>query len=148
VSVIGGIYLLHLTLSPKISVDPDIRRVPNNPFATSFKVRNDGYLPLKDVEFEYWLKNIYWKGSNNRIIDSSVNFGDKKIPILKPNQTETAFRLSTPVYSNEPASTADIEIIVSYKDYWPPPWQEKLKFGFTLTTASDGSQHWQHKNIY
>lgn len=147
ISVIGGLGVLHLTLKPKITVEPDLRRVPNNPFATSFKVRNDGYLPIMNVEFEYGLKNIFWKRSQNRIIDSIVKYGDNKISILKPNQTETAFRLSTPIYSDEPATSADIEIVVSFKDYWPPPWKGEMKFGFTLTTALDGSQHWQHKVI-
>jgi len=134
-------------LRPKIYFEPDLRRISNNPFTTSFRIRNDGYLPVTHLKFQYGLKNIYWKLSNNRIINSGVQFGNNEIIVLNPNQTETAFRLDTPVSSNEQVTSADIEIVVFYGRYWPPPWRSKMVFGFTLTTASDGSQHWQHKNM-
>jgi hypothetical protein len=143
-----GLFVSHLTLKPKISVEPDIQIESNNPFTTTFKISNNGYLPVNNVEISHWFNNVIFSKPKGIMKDSKLTTYGNMIPILGVGQTETAFRLSAPVIGDIIIAQADIAITISYKAYWPPPWHLSENFAFTLTKNSSGSQYWQHTILH
>ncbi|MCL5884846.1 MAG: hypothetical protein M1377_05830 [Deltaproteobacteria bacterium] len=145
VGVLVGLYVAHLTLKPRISIEPDVKKISINPFTSSFRIKNDGYLSVKNIHIDYKIRNVDIR--YHRVFENiGVTYNKIDIKELTPNQTETAFRIVYPIALPESPTGADIVIVISYEDYWPPPWKETKKYSFALTTASDGSQHWQHAN--
>jgi len=143
VGLLSSLYITHLTLKPRISIEPDMKMVSIDPFSSLFRIKNDGYVAIKNVVIAYGVSNLDIKYSR-RLTNVNVILRGETIKELKPNQIETAFRGVRAISVDQPPTSANIDITISYDTYWPPPWRETKKYVFTLVTAPDGSQHWQH----
>src|SRR5918994_1656997 len=92
-ALIFGIYVGGLFLVPKIGISPLASLSPDDPFATPFLIKNDGYLSLQAIQYDCALYNFKFKDSAvKRWARKNVLFSTKPklaTPKLKPNESTT-----------------------------------------------------------
>ena len=134
VSFLIGVVGFLFAVWPRISVYPGESLDPNIPFATPFLIKNDGYLPIRDVHYSLTPRDVKvvvsgggigtLKGKSDKVffIDPSA----KEIPILESNRTTAIF---APFLKNVTVRGADIYINLTYKPYFVPyTFSEKHRF--------------------
>jgi hypothetical protein len=139
IGVVGFLFVVY----PRISVHPGESLDPYNPFATPFLIKNDGYLPVRDVHYSITPRNIKFivpggeatlmGESDNVFIESSVT---AKIPLLKSNRSTTIF--VPPPTEKMVVTSADILINLTYQSYLVPyAFSEKHRFISTVKKTGE-----------
>lgn len=122
VTIFGFLFLIY----PRISVYPGTSSDAYGPFQTPFVVKNDGYLPIRDIQFSLTVDVAKVPMPNWDISNNTINILPVIIPKLSPNKTSVVashlFMKLPPVVTH-----AEIHINLKYKPYLVP-------FVFTYTT--------------
>ena len=134
-TVVGSYYTfsLKLTIEPKESLDP------SNPFATPFIIRNDSLLGVYSINLKTGIREVYAKGSNNKFSNFGTMTDMPPIPKLDPGEPTTFF-ITFPFKTPSPITSADIEIMVSYRPVLLP-FNRNKSLRFVTMQAKDGSLH-------
>lgn len=112
-----------LTFYPKTSVDPGESTNPYDPFRTPLIIKNEGRLPIWDIECEFMNDSITTI-SGMQIKDNVIKFTEK-FPRLNSNKslpiflTEYSYKIprAFPLLPNE-IKSAEISINITYKPFW------------------------------
>lgn len=150
VAVGFGIYVGYVQLSPRISVSASAALNPSDPFSTPFVISNDGYLPIRDVEFLCRLTDVNARppGINLSFENISVQgpdqfLGDKNQQtrdIAAGGHATTKCNLS-PLFPVMPIENADISITVIFRPAFFRSQKAKY-FRFVTARGSDGQLRW------
>ena len=148
VSFLIGVVGFLFVVWPRISVYTGESLDPHDPFATPFIIKNDGYLPIRDIHYSITPKNIKFltpgrgqatimgETDNVFIIVPLV----KKLPLLGTNKT-TAIFLPLPTEKPIDVKSADIYINLVYKPYLVP-YTFSERHSFVTTVKKTGEYVW------
>ncbi|MFY9854081.1 MAG: hypothetical protein WAK26_09420, partial [Terracidiphilus sp.] len=139
------------SMLPRISVTPQSATNPDDPFATPFTVKNDGFLPLYDVKSECAIRQVQLLQINTPYVLTVVEpkaYGFRLIDprfaasVLDPNST---IDMACPFQrvENKKVKNANIALIVSFRPSILP-WLRQEKF-YPFVTGTDqitGQIHW------
>lgn len=140
-TIVGTYYTfsLKLTIEPKESLDA------SDPFATPFLVRNDSLLGVYSINLKTGIREVYAKGSDNRFSEFATMTDVPPIPKLDPGEPTTFF-ITFPFKTPSPITSADVEIMVSYRPVLLP-FKRKKSLRFVTAQAKDGTLHWIPKAL-
>ncbi len=140
-TVVGSYYTfsLKLTIEPKESLDP------SNPFATPFIIRNDSLLGVYSINLKTGIREVYAKGSDNKFSNFGTMTDVPPIPKLDSGEPTTFF-ITFPFKTPSPITSADIEIMVSYRPVLLP-FNRNKSLRFVTIQAKNGTLHWVPKAI-
>jgi hypothetical protein len=140
IGILGGVSLLFSIYAsiPKVVVAPGLIISPHNPFNTSFTITNNGFLPVKELGFEYFFKemkifNVKFRGGTFR---PKNNF----IPKLKAGETTTIFINENIIPKGIPTS-AEILIKLKFRLYLIPV-KFKDQYRFKTVKNNEGYSEW------
>jgi len=135
----GGALLLSIYASiPKVVVEPGLIISPHNPFNTSFKITNNGFLPVKDLDFEYFFKEM--KIFNVKFRGGTFRPKDNLIPKLKAGESTTIFINENIIPKGIPTS-AEILIKIKFRLYLIPV-KFKDQYRFKTIINNKGYSDW------
>lgn len=130
ITVLGFLFLVY----PRISVYPGESLDPHNPLKTPFIIKNDGYLPVRDIKYSLFLKDVHLK-PGIYFKDLILKKASSQIPILRPNRSSIIsikHHLATP----KSVKSAEIYIDLSYKPYLIPyMFTEHIRFKTEMDTS-------------
>jgi hypothetical protein len=139
-AILGGVSLLFSIYAsiPKVIVAPGLIISPHNPFNTSFTITNNGFLPVKDLDFEYFF--IEMKIFNVKFRGGTFRPKNNHIPKLKAGETTTVFINENIIPKGIPTS-AEIMIKFRFKLYLIPVEFEE-QYRFKTVKNNDGYSNW------
>lgn len=142
-SVIGiGLSLLGgwAVLKPVVHVDPYIQFDPASPFSERFKVSNDGFFAIYDVQVNCIVQKATLTGEATV---ANVRGNAAYLKVLEaPDSTTFDCPLDTWVgFPNRKYISADIEIIIAFRPAWYP-WHKHRAVGFHGQLDSQGNVRW------
>lgn len=119
IGLLIGIPGLIAIVNPWISVYPGEILNPYNPFETPFIIKNEGILPIKDIEYQLTIKEAIFnlgtiKGPLSLIRPSN------KIPNLPSHKTTAIFLNAVGIYPPAKFKSAMMSIDLSYKSFLLP----------------------------
>jgi len=123
---------------PKVVVSPGLIISPYNPFNTSFKITNNGFLPVKDLDFEYFFKEM--KIFNVKFRGGTFRPKNNYIPKLKAGETTTIFINENIIPKGIPTS-AEIMIKFRFGLYLIPVKFEE-QYRFKTVKNNKGNSEW------
>ena len=135
-TVIGSIY----SFSPEVEVYPYSSLNPLDPFATPFIIKNNSYLSIYDVAFSCEPKNVDASASHSTFLGGETSFGKPPIPFIDTGESSKSFCFF-PVNFTSPITSADINILVSFRPSFIP-WRQKKRFRFTTEKDINGKLVW------
>jgi hypothetical protein len=150
IALIFGVFVGYVQLAPRISVSASAPLNPSDPFSSPFVISNDGYLPIRNVQFLCRLSDVNAQppGLNLSFENISVMgpdrfLGDKsqKIRDIDPGGQATTKCNLSPLFPVMPIENADIAITVVYQPAFYR--SQKVKdFRFITVSGSDGQLRW------
>lgn len=143
-SVILGIFVSFLTLSPNLLVIPSQSIDLENPLLTPFLIMNDGLLPIHSVII-FWGINVMRNSSGNVLQNFSLGYSRPPIAILNRKEQKTFF--CPPVFNwQTPINFGDIVIRVLYRPDFLF-WRQESQFRFVTITDKTGTTRWYPKPL-
>lgn len=140
-SVVLGICVSLLSLSPNISVVPGQSFNPHDPLSTPFLITNDGLLPLHSVEI-FWGSN-FMRNPNLSVESLSLGYASPPIKIIHRKEQKTFF--CPPIFKwKVPINSADIIIRVLYRPDFLF-WRQEMDFRFVAARDISGTVRWLPK---
>ena len=116
VSLIGFVFLVY----PRLTITPGITVVKLNPFYTPFVLSNDGYLPIKEIEFTCGLGGVTLRNNKQPTFSNfGVQIANTGISSLSASES-TSIEFNRIFNQEMPIASADIEVLVSYKPFLVP----------------------------
>jgi len=134
---------------PRVSVYPDKTLNPDDPFRTPFILKNNGYLPINDIQYSLSLENIEF-GQGNTLPHAYSGINETRILRLAPDGFSTIslkpfmdlLRLSFGIFLPPKAVTsAEICIDLSYRSYLIP-YNFTDHIGFKTGIRGTGNYVW------
>jgi hypothetical protein len=129
---------------PRVSVYPDRIPNPNDPFQTPFILKNDGYLPIRDIHHSLALESVE-VGQTLQHVYSNVD--ETHIPRLAPNGSSTislkpfvdllkqTVGIALPPRS---VTSAEIYIDLSYRSYLIPyNFTDRIRFKADIKSTGE-----------
>lgn len=140
IAILGGVSLLFSIYAsiPKVVVAPGLIISPHNPFNTSFTITNNGFLPVKDLDFEYFFKEM--KIFNVKFRGGTFRPKNNYIPKLKAGETTTIFINEKIIPKGIPTS-AEIMIKFRFRLYLIPIKFEE-QYRFKTVKNNEGNSAW------
>jgi hypothetical protein len=116
IEVIGALSVIGGLIYPRLTIDPASTAEKHNPFYAPFVLKNDGYLPIREIEFAYDLGQVTLQGRSHPLIKNSLidSGADISIPYLRANKS-TTIQLQVINNRDAPIESATINVHVSYK---------------------------------
>jgi len=133
---------------PKISVYPEQTLDPKNAFAAPFRVSNEGYLDIHDLEFKCVIEKAVY-GGDRLFLDNIKETHDwDNIRVMHPGGSRfvtcnSALRDETPnmIRAPWPLTHAVIRILVTFRPAFLP-WRSQKEFRFHTVHSADEVVHW------
>jgi len=125
IAIVGFLFLVY----PRLSVSPGESLDPYEPFSTPFIIKNDGHLPLFNVNYSITLNNMEDINHSHYIIGKIPGIS-KNIPKLSPNKSTTIFINKMIDAPPNFIKYAEIYVNVTYKLYniIPYTFTENIRF--------------------
>ncbi len=137
VSLIGFVFLVY----PRLTIAPGTTAVKLNPFYTPFILSNDGYLPIREIEFTCGLGGVTLRNSKQPTFKNfGVQIADTGIPSLNASES-TSIEFNRIFNQKMPIASANIEVFVSYKPFLVPFRISKSQ-GFKTMLNYNGELVW------
>ena len=141
-----GVYLtIWVVFNPNIFIYTSHPLDPNNPVLTPFVTRNQGYLAIYDVKFEWSMKYLL---TNTGILivsqseyENSFSDPNQVAHVIAPGE-EYSMR---PVFSglkHNKFEHMDIAIGLSFRPFRWWPWRHKRLRRFVTREGTDGQLYW------
>jgi hypothetical protein len=130
---------------PRLSVDCGESLDSQNPFKTSFVVKNEGYVFCYPVHYSLAIKKVELENNIN-LIDIGITGFDEDIPKLCPNDSSTFSLQRTIAIPPNFLKSAEIYIDLSYKPSWLPSWLNNIfqdSYRFKVARKANGDYVWQ-----
>jgi hypothetical protein len=130
VSSLLGIFGFLFLVYPRVSVYPGESLNSHDPFQTPFIFKNDGYLPIFDINYVLNPEEVE-DMRHNRIIGGTIGGMSNmvSIPKLNPNKTSPLFINHAIVTPPDSIKYASIYISIKYRPFLIPfTFTEKIRF--------------------
>lgn len=130
ISFVATILCLLFVVYPRVSVYPGESLNSHDPFQTPFIFKNDGYLPIFDINYVLNPEEVE-DMRRNRIIGGTIGGMSNmaSIPKLNPNKTSPLFINHTIVMPPDSIKYASIHISIKYRPFLVPfTFTEKIRF--------------------
>jgi len=141
--LIGGWFLFH----PHVSLHPDQRLDPNDPFSTQFTIVNEGKFDVRDLNSACTFGDV--ETTHNGGVSGITRPSLKTISLIEPKQTTTVECLSLVGGIGAGAGNvrkADIALRLEYnQNWWPARVVEIYRFEGKLD--SSGIVHWVPRTL-
>jgi hypothetical protein len=133
---------------PVVRVDPYIRLNPNSPFSERFKVENDGYFSIYDVEFNCRIvKATTFSGSSvHDIVFKETSRYRKSIVPADSVTMDCPVDETFALYSSgkrDPWRSAQIQVSIRYRPSLYP-WHKQRIVGFTGQLDGQNNVQWTY----
>lgn len=86
ITVVSFLFLIY----PRISIEPGESLDPYKPFETPFVIKNDGYWPLVNIDYDLNIDNME-DHNHNRFSNVTISGISDKIAKLRANESSTIF---------------------------------------------------------
>ena len=123
IAVVGFFF----TVWPRISLTPGVSLDLHKPFETPFIIKNDGYLPLYDVQYSLTAERMEWMDGNT-FTNVGGNTGNL-IEKLDPNKSSALF--VNRIFKLPPNNVKNVRIFiqVTYKPFLLPfRFTDRIRF--------------------
>jgi hypothetical protein len=130
ISFVATILCLLFVVYPRVSVYPGESLNSHDPFQTPFIFKNDGYLPIFDINYVLNPEEVE-DMRRNRIIGGTIGGMSNmaSIPKINPNKTSPLFINHTIVMPPDSIKYASIHISIKYRPFLVPfTVTEKIRF--------------------
>lgn len=129
ISFLVGIFGFLFLVYPRIALYPGESLNSHNPFQTPFIIKNDGYLPIFNVDYLLNVENMEDINKNRITIGSTDQSNRGVIARLNPNKTSALFINRTVVVPLDYIKYIEANIIIKYKLFPVSPiFTEKIRF--------------------
>lgn len=139
-SILIGLIAFLFFVYPRLSIEPGESLDLHKPFETPFIIKNGGYWPLVDVNYEMTIDKME-DINQHRFINTGSGGIARTIPQLRPNEGSTIFiniAVSTP---SDSIKYVELHINVTYKPYLIPfTFTENKRF--KTNRKSNGEYVW------
>ena len=146
VATLLAIIGIWFTAKPRVSVHTGVALDPNNPVFTTFVIRNDGHLAIRDVKISNSINWAVETDMNILIIgpgDYSDSFTIKEhfAPVIDPGE-ENSIELYFSKLKHHQFGNMDIAFKISFRPHKWWPWRHKMMRRFVSKKRTDGQWHW------
>jgi len=146
VGTLIAIISIWFCVKPRVSVQPDVALDPNNPVFTTFLIRNNGYLAIRDVITSNALDWAVETDKNVLIIgpgDYSDTFTIKEqfAPVIYPDQEISIEIYFSKLKYNQFGNMA-IVFKISFRPHKWWPWRREMLRRFVSKKRTDGQWYW------
>ena len=136
ISIASFLFLVY----PRISIEPGESLDPYKPFETPFIVKNDGYWPLIEIDYNLNIDKME-DYNHNRLINVTIAGISDKIKKLRANESSTIFVKRAVSMPPGFIKYADVYISTTYRPYLIPfTFSENRRF--KTDRKSDGQYVW------
>jgi len=135
ISIGGFLFVVY----PRLSISPGESLDPYEPFSTPFVIKNDGYLPLFNVNYSVTINKMENINHNLQFEDVKTTVNSiKSIPKLSPNKSTAIFIDKNISVPPKFIKYAEIDINVTYKPYIIPyTFTENVRFKMATKTNNE-----------
>src|SRR4029077_10392840 len=132
-------------LRTDVRVEPYIRLNPNSPFSERFRVLNDGYFSIYDVESDCRVIKAIDMNEGLATEDFMIGVGiyRKEIPAGDSTTIDCPFNRMFATMPPVPYLSAEIELIVHFRPPWYI-WKKRKAVKFTGVSDSQWNVHWTY----
>jgi hypothetical protein len=141
-SVVLGIIVSFLAISPSITVSTSQSLDPADPLATSFLITNTGLLPIHSIIFLCQLNKVVTTQPVT-YIHFKLGYATPPLPILYPQEQKT-FWAPKIINFPYPIVSADINILVSYRPDFLF-WHKSKSYRFVTVPNKESILFWYGK---
>ena len=140
---------INYTITRSVSVNPGVVVNSSDPFSALFELKNDGYVPISDVEYSYIIRDLD-VGEVEHVLQNIVLNESILIPVIKGHGSTTINW--DPLVASYGATSADIEITVSYRWEWEwwnwiPGGKNTQHYRFVTVQRPDGELVWTKRAL-
>jgi hypothetical protein len=129
-------------LRPVVHVDPYIQLDPTSPFSERFKVSNDGFFSIYDVQVRCIILNAAVTRGGGVENTTVTNYGIDRKVLEAADSTTVDCALDRFVrFPIDKYVSADIEIVISFKPSWYP-WHKQKTARFSGQLDTQGNVRW------
>jgi hypothetical protein len=114
-SFLIGLIAFLFFVYPRLSVEPGESLDLHKPFETPFIIKNDGYWPLVDVNYDLTIENME-DINNNKFLNIGIR-GIANIPKLRANESSTIFINRAVNAPSNVIKYVELYINVTYKPF-------------------------------
>jgi hypothetical protein len=136
IGVLGFLFVVW----PRVSVSPGEVFELYDPFKTPFVIKNDGYLPITNINYSLAVDNAEFEREISFTNVSFLNFGDS-ISKLAANRSSAIFIRRTIGMPPGYLKSAEVNIVLNYKPYLIP-YTFKETFRFKTEKKTSGAYVW------
>jgi hypothetical protein len=145
-SVVLGIIVSFLSLTPNIAVSTSQSLDPKDPLATPFVITNNGLLPIHSVEILFGINTITTPPPWNQTVKNlSLGYAKPPLAVLDAHEPKT-FWCPQAIKFPVPINLGDIAILVSYRPTFLF-WRKKAERRFVTEKSQDGTIYWYSKPL-
>jgi hypothetical protein len=148
IGLAGGVAGIWAVVKPVVHVDPYIQLDPLTPFSERFKVSNDGYLSIYNIDASCYIgeaKTSAIVGLHGATMLKNILITSRRRQILEPGNSMT---INCPVDQimvlNSKFVSAEIEFIIDFNPSWYF-WREHMKVRFSGQLDSQGNVQWTYE---
>ena len=142
---LGVFFSLWVVFNPNIFVYTSHTLDPNNPVFTPFVTRNQGYLAIYDVKFEWAIKHLRTDSGINIIglgeYENRFSETNQIARVIAPGE-EYSVRPSLSRLKYNKFENMDIAIVVSFRPFKLWPWRYMRLRRFVTKEGKDGQCYW------
>ena len=145
ISIIIGLVVAVLALFPDVYVYSVDTMKPARTINSPFIIRNDSFLPISELRFEYLFRSVESKGPDwhNLFTNTLTRTDGLRITRLRKGESTTAICVF-PMALNKPITMADVEISIFFKYLF---WSKNERFRFITLRNNDGYLYWTPKSM-
>lgn len=136
ITVVSFLFLVY----PRLSIEPGESLDPYKPFETPFVIKNDGYWPLVNIDYDLNIDKME-DYNHNRIINATIAGISDKIKKLRANESSTIFIRRAVSVPPGFIKYAEIYITTTYRPFLIPfTFTENRRF--KTDRKADGQYVW------
>ena len=138
-SILVSIASFILSFLPDITVNPEPRLDPNDPFWTPFVISNGGYTSIHDVFYYCKLRQATNSVAGKVIAyDKGVRPIRLPLPSIEPGESTAVGLPFSWISQDEPIISADFDFVLKYRPSYYPFKREKSFRSATATSQEKG----------
>jgi len=136
-SVIASLFGFIFVVYPRLEIEAGEPITQHNPFHNPLVLRNNGYLPVRDIHLTCVLKDIHTDYPKDmRILESELTITKTIVPKLSASES-ASIKLQNVLGESVKVNSADIEVVIRYRPYLLPVELEKTQRFTTVRTYED-----------
>jgi hypothetical protein len=139
VSAVASIISLCLSFLPQVSVRPEGKLDPRNPFSTPFVITNSGIIGIHDVTFLCRLRHATNEQGGKIIVTGGVRPTGFVISEIGPGESATTGLPFT--WIGDVTASADFDFVLEYRPSYFP-FKKNVALRFATARQKDGSLVW------